>query len=558
MPDAPETARDADTAATTPEATVRLDLRAPRGVVDANVYGHFLEGAFYGNIDGGLFDEGSELSVGVDGPLRGCRLDVLDACRDLGVPVLRWPGGNYTSGYHFADGIGPRDGRPRRLDLAWGDEESNRFGTPEFLAWCAYVGAEPYLAHSCRDVEEAARWVEYTNYDGDTTLARQRRRDGLAEPHRVTYWGLGNEVYGPWQIGHRGAAQYAADAVEHAKFMRAVDRDLRFIAVGDQDPDWTRQVVRGLGSLAHYTSLHLYGATPLDATDSSTEFDEIVSQPLYFEQQIAAYQEMVERAASSAGLESAPQIAMDEWNIRHVEPASWPEPRRGDDGGMAPRDLAAGDPGPGRRVNRYSPRSLADALFYAGVFHAVHRTAGAAVPVTMTNPVNMVNAHGLFEVRPKGLVRSATFHVWDLYQNRMERHVVPVEVTGPARTGHVRQGDQPVGDGTYRGRPGTIPLLDVSAATDAAGEVLTLAVINRDARRPIEAALVSEATTASVPRHAEIRVLSARDGGLFDHNTLTDQGAVSMSSAARVDLGDGRRATFLPASITHLRLDLRG
>src|SRR5699024_4745793 len=114
---------------------------------------------------------------------------------------IRWPGGNFTSAYHWEDGIGPRDQRPERRELAWGEIETNRFGTDEFLAWCQAVDAEAYLAHSARDVDEAVRWVDYTNGLRDTAMTRRRRSSGSEGQWRVRYWGVGNAVYGPWKMG---------------------------------------------------------------------------------------------------------------------------------------------------------------------------------------------------------------------------------------------------------------------------------------------------------------------------------------------------------------------
>lgn len=160
-------------------AEITVDTRHPLGVIDSGVYGHFLESAFFGNIEGGVLDEGSPLSITDPGLLEGLRADVLELCAELMPAPVRWPGGNFTSAYHWTDGIGPRDRRPTRLELAWGSRETNRFGTDEFLAWCEAIGGEPYLAHSARDVDEAVRWVEYTNATG-TTLAGQRPRTAAA------------------------------------------------------------------------------------------------------------------------------------------------------------------------------------------------------------------------------------------------------------------------------------------------------------------------------------------------------------------------------------------
>jgi alpha-L-arabinofuranosidase len=190
----------------------RIDVLTDRpiGTVDRRIFGSFtghLGRCVYGGVFDEVFDEGS----GLAGP-GGFRADVLAAVRDLGVTNVRWPGGNFVSGYHWADGIGPD--RPRRAELAWHSEESNRFGTDEFMAWCAIAGVEPVLCLNMGTgtLDEALAWVQYCNGTGDTLWAGRRRANGHAEPYRVRYWGLGNEMYGDWQIGQRTATEYVAEA----------------------------------------------------------------------------------------------------------------------------------------------------------------------------------------------------------------------------------------------------------------------------------------------------------------------------------------------------------
>lgn len=532
------------------EAHVRI-TPGPARPISRDIYGHFLEQAFFGNIEGGIFDEGSPLAVGGDGALAGCRADVLEALRELGLPVVRWPGGNFTSAYWWRDGTGPRDERPRRLELAWGSEESNRFGTPEFLAWCEAVGTLPYLAHSARDVDDAVRWVEYVAHDGDTEMTRLRAADGHPAPYRVPWWGVGNEVYGDWQMGHRPVAQYVADAKEHVRFMRAVDPSARFVAVGHEDREWTRQVVEGLGDLVDLVSLHLYGADLHLTGATRAEYEAVVAQPLFFEDAIWDHAETIRRAQRSRGCERPLGIAMDEWNIRHLEPEAWPEPEPGEDGGVAPRDTSAAGPG-GLRVNRYSPRTLADALFYAGVFHVLHRASQLEVPVAMANTVNLVNANGLLAVRPGGLVRTASFHVWDLYKNHTGAHPLAASVTAPSWTTQLRLGDDRVGDG-FRTRPATIGVLDVSATTDEDGRVLHVAVINRSPDQDVEALLELEGRR--LPTTAAAHVLGADAGDLFAVNTIDAPDAVRLAGPVEVPMRDGRHA-FPPRSVTVLDLDL--
>ncbi|MBF4613606.1 alpha-L-arabinofuranosidase C-terminal domain-containing protein [Curtobacterium sp. VKM Ac-1376] len=537
-------------------ATIRVRHHAAPKPISSEIYGHFLESAFFGNIEGGVFDEGSPLSVDDDTPLRGCRRDVIDAFRDLGLPIVRWPGGNFTSPYHFEDGIGPRDERPRRLELAWGSEETNRFGTPEFLSWCEAVGTTPYLAHSARDVDEAVRWVEYTNYGGDTDFARSRRADGRDEPWDVRVWGVGNEVYGEWQMGHRPVERYVHDASEHLRFMEQVSPGLSFVAVGSERQEWTEAVVRGLGDRIDYVSLHLYAASMQLVDRSTEEWEAVVGQAAYFEHAIGAQSDTIERIRGELGFTRPIAIAIDEWNCRHLEPSSWPEPMPGDDGGIADRGLLPepsaaereGDAG-SLRVSRYSPRTLADALLYAGVFHAMHRASQRPVPVGMANAVNLVNANGVLAVRPDGVVRTAVFHVWDLYQNHTGRIPLETAVTAPSRSLEMRLGDEHLPSGTFRTMPTTVSLLDVSSTTDADG-VLRVAVINRSASDAIttELDLPEGWSTAG----ATVRTLGVDAEDLFAVNSLSDPDVVTLSDEREAAFGTDSSYTFDAHAITLL------
>jgi len=524
------------------QATIHIGEREI-GRIDRHIYGHFLESNFFGNIEGGVFDEGSPLAVSGSGVTAGFRQDVLAACRDLGVPIMRWPGGNFTSAYHWEDGIGPRDTRPRRLDLTWGGEESNRFGTDEFLAWCNAVGAEPYLAHSCRSVDEAVRWVEYTNYAGDTQYTRQRAANGHPEPYGVRYWGVGNEVYGPWQMGYRPPVQYAADAREHALFMRRVDPSLKLIGVGWPTEEWTRPLIERAGNLLDYVSIHLYGASAHlhTAASGDDEYEATVAQSCYFEEEIRAYSEMVATIARQVGVERPLALALDEWNIRHLEPASWPEPQPGDDGGVAPRELPSPDAqGPGAlRVNRYSPRTLADALFYAGVLQGLQRLCGLPVALRMANTVNLINANAPIVVRPHGVLRSATYHVWDLYQNHTEAMALPVNVEGPAVQQAVRRGADRDTGGAFFARPAIVPYLDVGATMSEDRNTLTLSVINRHRTEAITARLLLGDRVDALPPRAHARQLGGDVGNVRAWNRFDDSERVATRDMGSVAVPEG-------------------
>jgi alpha-L-arabinofuranosidase len=162
-------------------ARIKLDLDRTLGIVDRRIFGGFVE--HLGRcIYGGLVDEGSPLS-----DEHGHRLDVLEAARALRMPLLRWPGGNFVSGYHWQDGIGPKEQRPRRIELAWRGEESNRFGTDEFMAYCQALGTESYICVNLGTgtIDEAQAWVEYCNGTGNSSWANLRRQNGHPEPYQV-------------------------------------------------------------------------------------------------------------------------------------------------------------------------------------------------------------------------------------------------------------------------------------------------------------------------------------------------------------------------------------
>jgi alpha-N-arabinofuranosidase len=165
---------------------------------------------------------------------KGFRQDVLELVRELAPTILRYPGGNFVSGYNWEDGVGPVKDRPQRLDLAWMSTETNAFGTNEFIDWCQAVGIEPMLAVNLgtRDADAARNLVEYCNHPRGTALSDLRKAHGWPTPHNVKFWCLGNEMDGPWQMEAKTAMEYARKAVEAAKMMKWVDPSIELAACG--------------------------------------------------------------------------------------------------------------------------------------------------------------------------------------------------------------------------------------------------------------------------------------------------------------------------------------
>jgi alpha-L-arabinofuranosidase len=196
----------------------------------------------------------------------GFRGDVAELIRELGITVLRYPGGNFVSGYRWQDGIGPPAHRPRRLDLAWRSVETNQVGTDEFLGWAGRLGIEPMLAVNLgtAGVREAAELVEYCNVDAGTYWSDQRRRNGSPEPYRVRLWCLGNEMDGSWQLGHQNAEEYGRLAAQAGRAMRRVDPSIKLVACGSSYYEmptfgyWESAVLEHAYDVVDYISMHAY------------------------------------------------------------------------------------------------------------------------------------------------------------------------------------------------------------------------------------------------------------------------------------------------------------
>ena len=246
-------------------AEIKIDVDRTIGEVDSLIYGNFVE-HLGRNVYGGIYDPDSPLSNE-----QGFRTDVMQATKDLNVSLMRYPGGNFVSNYHWKDGVGEE--RPNRLELAWSRIETNEFGTNEFMDFADSVDTEPYFAVNLGTgtIEEAQQWVEYTNYEGGTYYSELRKQHGHEEPYDIKYWSLGNEMDGYWQIGHLNAEDYSKKAREAAKMMTRTDPDISLVAAGASNfrPDanpmhWNRIVLEELRDVVDYIALHIYVGNPND------------------------------------------------------------------------------------------------------------------------------------------------------------------------------------------------------------------------------------------------------------------------------------------------------
>src|SRR6266542_5393549 len=492
-------------------ARIRIDLDRKLGRVDRRIFGNFIE--HLGRcIYGGVFDEGSPLS-----DERGFRTDVLRAVKGLQVPLLRWPGGNFVSGYHWTDGIGPRDQRPRRMELAWGAEESNRFGTDDFLAYCEAMGAEPYICVNMGSgtFDEAQAWVEYCNGTGNTYWANLRRANGHPEPYGVKLWGLGNEMYGAWQIGALDAEAYVKKARQFASVMKLTDPSIELVSCGQWGfGDWDRIVVEGLARMVRYHSVHIYTGSP--------DFERNVLMPHQAERALRGCAAYIEKVRYEQRIDHPIGIAYDEWNVWY-------------------RTRSAAE-----RANGLEEQyDLSDALAVATFLNIFIRYCRW---VEIANLAQMVNVIAPIFTNREGLFLQTIYHPLRLYAELVQPVALDAYVDAPTRSVSGLSG-APTDE-----RPwdvsglGPFSLLDVSATHDPDSGSVCLAVVNRSRSEALPTSIALGGTAAG-----SVRCYTVNGPDVSSQNSFEAPDCVGVREAIVEAQGNALDYTFEPHSVTLLR-----
>jgi alpha-L-arabinofuranosidase len=310
-----------------PSARIVVDRDFVLSDLDRRVFGAFVE--HMGRcVYSGIFEPGHPTA-----DEHGFRGDVMALTRELGPTIIRYPGGNFLSGYDWEDGVGPREQRPRRRDLAWSSTETNQFGTNEFITWCRKAQVEPMLGVNLGTggPDAARRLVEYCNHEGGSTLSELRRAHGYAEPHGVRFWCLGNEMDGPWQICHKTAEEYGRVALETAKAMRWADPTLQLAACGSSNREmttygaWEYAVLDQCFDAVDFISLHTYFRN--DADDPCEYFGVIERMDAFIKEVVAICDAVAAKRRSRKRI----MLSFDEWNVwyrthnpEHMRKPGWP------------------------------------------------------------------------------------------------------------------------------------------------------------------------------------------------------------------------------------------
>ena len=435
----------------------RAFIRPARGRTDFDrrVLGAFLEHlgrAIYT----GVYEPGSRLA-----DAKGFRSDVTREVKELGVPITRYPGGNFVSGYNWLDGVGPKGQRPTVLERAWNSLETNQFGTNEFIEWCRAVGTEPLLGMNfgTGTAEMAVAYAEYCNVDRGTKWSELRRSHGYEQPHNVRYWCLGNEMDGPWQIGQMLAREYGRKARDVARQMRGIDRSVQLIACGSSGTNmpqylvWDREVLEECFDQVDGISLHAYyGNTPALTRNSTARY---LAMNLDMDRQIHEVAAVCDYVQALRRSSKRLWLSFDEWNV-------WYRARSGD----------AVD---GRRT--FAPRlleevyNLEDALLVGGFVNTLLRNSDRVKVACLAQLVNVIAP---LVTNDTGVLRQTTYYpyAWALRYARgrvldvgVEAETYPIAAAG--LQADFARNDQ-------------VPFVDVVATHDAQSRQASVLMLNRD------------------------------------------------------------------------------
>jgi len=426
-----------------------------RADLDRRILGAFLEHlgrAVYT----GVYQPGSPLADS-----SGFRSDVVREVKEVGVPIVRYPGGNFVSGYNWLDGVGPKQQRPTVLERAWNSIETNQFGTNEFIDWCRMVGTEPLLGMNfgTGSAEMAVAYVEYCNYDRGTKWSDLRRSHGFEKPHNVRYWCLGNEMDGPWQIGQMQAREYGRKARDAARQIRVIDGNVQLIACGSSGTNmpqyliWDREVLEECYDQVDGISLHAYyGNTPALTRNSTARY---LAMNLDMDRQIREIAAICDYVQGLRRSSKRLWLSFDEWNV-------WYRARSGDavDGGrqVAPKLLE-------------EVYNLEDALLVGGFVNTLLRNADR---VRIGCIAQLVNVIAPLVTNDRGVLRQSTWfpYTWALryargrvLDLRVESETYPITAAG--LQADFARNDQ-------------VPFVDVVATLDVPAGQACLLMLNRD------------------------------------------------------------------------------
>ena len=508
-----------------PDAPTRvyLDSRRAMPPLDRNLFGSFLEHLGRAIYEG-IYDPGSKLA-----DANGYRKDVADEIKNLGVPIVRYPGGNFVSGYHWLDGVGPKKDRPRILEKAWNSLEPNQFGTNEFMAWCKMAGCKPLMGLNLgtSNPEMAAALVEYCNAEKGTKWSDLRRAHGIADPHKVEHWCLGNEMDGPWQIGHMTATEYGMRAADAGRQMRYVDPSLKLIACGSSSVfmptylEWDREVLEQCYQYVDGISLHRYYGNSDETGGDSTKY---MALNLSMDHQIAQIESVCDYVQGRMRSPKKLWLSFDEWNV-------WYRERTGSavngGGKFAPHLLE-------------EIYNLEDALLVGGLVNSLIRNSDRVRVACLAQLVNVIAP---IMTNATGLYRQTIYYPYAWALQYARGSALNLAVESPTYEIAAPTGSASPVDFSKLGISGTIPYVDASATFDKSAGKYSTFLFNRDLEKSREVEILWE--DAAPTRVLDSFTLTGND--LKAHNAFDAPQNVAPKPFDKPATANNRTRLELPA-----------
>jgi alpha-L-arabinofuranosidase len=463
-------------AQTSPNASTRvyLDTRRALAPLDRNIFGSFLEHLGRAIYEG-IYEPESKLSDS-----NGFRKDVADEIKKLGVPLVRYPGGNFVSGYHWLDGVGPKKDRPRVVEKAWNSIETNQFGTDEFMAWCRLVGTKPLMGLNLgtSTPEMAAALVEYCNIEKGSKWSDLRRSHGIADAYKVEHWCLGNEMDGPWQIGHMTATEYGMKAADAGRQMHYVDPSLKLIACGSSTIfmstylEWDRHVLEQCYDYVDGISLHRYYGNNNNETGGDSAA--YMALNLSMDKQIAQIEAVCDYVQGRMRSSKKLWLSFDEWNVWYRQT-----------GGDGKKQVA-----PHLLEEIYN---LEDALLVGGLVNSLIRNSDRVRVACLAQLVNVIAP---IMTNSTGLYRQTIFYPYSWALQYARGAALSLAVESPT---YEIPADEHRNASGGRGKTvaGLVPYVDVSSTFDKATGQYSVFLFNRDLSNGRDVELLWEDTTPS-------------------------------------------------------------
>ena len=482
------------------KASLVIRSNQPGAVINRNIYGHFAEHLGRLVYDGLWVGEGSTIPN-----TRGLRNDVVNALKELQVPLLRWPGGCFADEYHWRDGIGPRDKRPKRPNASWGGVDTNAFGTHEFMDLCEMLGAEAYINGNVGSgtPQEMMEWIEYMTSDSDSALAQLRRQNGRDKPWKVPYFAVGNET---WGCGGEMRPQYYADVYRlYATFIKSHSGNrIQKLASGSHSDyyEWTEVLMSQAARFMNGYSLHYYTLPTgnWQKKGSATQFDEkewhaTLVQTLRIDEFIRKHSEIMNKYDPQKRV----GLLIDEWGTWY-------------------------DRDPGRDMGSlYQQNTLRDAVVAGVNFNIFHKHSDRVQMANIAQMVNVLQAVVLTD--KEKMVLTPTYYVFKMYKVHQGATMIPIDITAPE----------------YRMGQATVPSVSASVSRDKEGK-FHLSIVNLDPNRAVE---ITATVAGSTIKNVSGEVLTA--AAMNAMNTFDKPNTVRPSTFRNYKLKDSALMLTVPS-----------